>query len=131
MKLSGLVGDKHLGNLLGPLTKMLTGGGGSSGNQGVSSMLDQLRKGGLGGQVDSWLSQGGNEPVKPGDLTRALGKDRMGRIAHQAGLSRRQASKGLAQLLPQVIDKLSPNGALLGGDEILGKLGNLGGLLGR
>jgi uncharacterized protein YidB (DUF937 family) len=91
---------------------------------GLAGILQQLQANGLGEQVQSWISTGANQPVSPEQLSAALGTDVLGQFASQAGVSTQEAGAQLSQMLPQIIDQLTPNGQLP-------DLGNLGGLLGQ
>lgn len=102
-----------------------------SAHGGLAGVLQQLQAGGLGAHADSWVGTGANLPVTGEQLSGALG-GLIGQLANQAGVSHGQASDMLAQLLPQVINHLTPQGQVpqggLGGAADI--LGMLGGLLG-
>lgn len=118
--------------LLAALSGGQGGGGGLGGLAGLAGLVQQLQQGGLAEQVGSWVSTGQNLPVSPEQLQGALGSDLLGQLAGRMGLDAGQAAGPLAQLLPQVIDALTPNGQLpaAGGDlgsllpQVLGKLMN-------
>jgi len=74
--------------------------------------------------VQSWVSTGANQAVSPEQLSAALGTDVMGQFASQAGVSHEEAGAQLSQMLPQIIDRLTPNGQVP-------EAGNLGDLLGQ
>ena len=97
----------------------------SSDGGGISSLLGSLESGGLGDAVSSWLGSGDNASVAPEQLQSALGDDTITKFAEKAGVSGGEASSLLANILPQVVDKLSPDGNLpdAGGlDSMLGQL---------
>lgn len=96
---------------------------------GLQGLLAKLQSGGLGDAVQSWIGTGANQPVSGDQLGSALGPDLMGMIAAQLGGSPAQASGTLADLLPGLIDRLSPKGQLPTSND-LGGLGGLGALLG-
>jgi uncharacterized protein YidB (DUF937 family) len=111
--------DGLLGNALGGLM----GGGGQSQspllrialqllqqNGGVNGVLDKFRQGGYADQADSWQSAGQNMPLSGDALQEVLGAGSIGQIAQQLGMSHGDAAGGLAQMLPQLIDKFTPNG---------------------
>lgn len=93
---------------------------------GLQGLLAKLQSGGLGDAVQSWIGTGANQPVSGDQLGSALGPDLMGMIASQLGGSPAQASGTLADLLPGLIDQLSPKGQLPADND----LGGLGALLG-
>ena len=79
-------------------------------NGGIAGVLDKFRQGGYADQAASWQSTGQNLPISAGALQEVLGSGAIGQIAQQLGLSHGEAAGGLAQVLPQVIDKLTPSG---------------------
>lgn len=125
--------------LLDQLGGMLGQGGGSDaigaiGNLieqhgGLGGLVQQLQNGGLSDIVASWVGTGANLPVSADALQQALGSDRIGQIAASLGLSTDQAAGSLAQLLPQVVDQLTPNGSIEGGGLLEQGLGLLKGKL--
>ena len=79
-------------------------------NGGVAGMLDKFRQGGYADQAASWQSTGQNAPISGSALQEVLGSGAIGQIAQQLGMSHGDAAGGLAQMLPQLIDKFTPNG---------------------
>ena len=79
-------------------------------NGGVAGVLDKFRQGGFANQADSWQSTGENVPISGSALQEVLGSGTIGQIAAQLGLSHGEAAGSLAQMLPQIVDKLTPNG---------------------
>jgi uncharacterized protein YidB (DUF937 family) len=79
-------------------------------NGGIGGIVDKLRQAGYGAQADSWVSTGKNEPISPDALQEVLGREEMGDIASQLGMSDREAAGGLASVLPQLIDQMTPQG---------------------
>jgi uncharacterized protein YidB (DUF937 family) len=116
-------------------------GGGGSGNRvvgaamgllgsagGLEGVMSKLEASGLGDKVQSWIGTGANREISADEVRRALGDEEVGRVAREAGVSEDEAAGGLARMLPEVIDRLSPDGTL----PDVGRLGDaLGGLLGR
>ncbi|MBM4408680.1 MAG: DUF937 domain-containing protein [Chloroflexi bacterium] len=96
---------------------------------GVEGFVNQLKAGGLGGAVDSWVSTGSNQPVEPAKLADALGPNTVNQLASKSGMDVGQLLPMLAGILPMIVDFLTPGGQLPkeGG---VGGLGDLGGLLG-
>jgi uncharacterized protein YidB (DUF937 family) len=82
---------------------------------GLAGLVQQLTRGGLGQQVQSWISTGANANVSGTDITQALGHANVAQIAQQLGLDHGQAGNVLAQVLPHLIDHLTPSGALPAG----------------
>lgn len=119
----GLPGGLDPQMLIGLVGSLLASSG------GLQGLLAKLQSGGLGDAAQSWIGTGANQPVSGDQLGSALGPDLMGTIASQLGGTPAQASGTLAELLPGLIDQLSPKGQLPADNE-LGGLGGLGALLG-
>ena len=79
-------------------------------NGGIDGVLDKFRQGGYANHADSWQSTGQNMPITGSALQEVLGSGAIGQIAQQLGMSHGDAAGGLAQMLPQLIDKFTPNG---------------------
>jgi uncharacterized protein YidB (DUF937 family) len=128
-------GSAVLMQVIGSLLSGQQGGGAGGGLGGLGALLQQLQQGGLGEAAQSWVSTGQNLPVSADQLQAALGGDRIGALAQQVGLDPGDLAGQLAQYLPQVVDRLTPDGQLpagSGGADLGGLLGNvLGGLLKR
>jgi uncharacterized protein YidB (DUF937 family) len=95
------------------------------GSNGLNDLLGQLSSSGLGDQVSSWLSDGGNKSVSADQLSSALNSDTLRQFAEKAGIDIDQASAALAQVLPGLIDKLSPNGKSTSSDALSSLLAGL------
>lgn len=79
---------------------------------GLAGMLDHFRQNGLGHMVDSWISTGHNLPISPDQLSNILGNGQLADLARQLGMSHGDLSSSLSNVLPGVIDKLTPHGQL-------------------
>jgi uncharacterized protein YidB (DUF937 family) len=79
---------------------------------GLSGLVQRFHEKGLGGLVSSWVGTGQNLPVAADQLEHVLGSERVRALAAQAGIPPEIASAHLAQLLPMIVDKLTPNGQL-------------------
>lgn len=79
---------------------------------GLQGLIKTFQDKGLGNEVASWISTGQNMPVTADQILQVIGNDRLQSIAQKFGLSPQTLSSGLAEMLPHVIDKLSPNGQL-------------------
>ena len=103
-----------LGDLLkGGLGGLLAGGAaGSVLSGGLNDLLKQFQNNGHGDAVDSWVGTGPNKEIAPKELSRALGSDQISALVEQTGMSRDELLNGLSQYLPQVIDRLTPQGRL-------------------
>ncbi|MHC2433771.1 YidB family protein [Bradyrhizobium sp. USDA 4451] len=118
--LPGGAGGGGLGDLLkGGLGGLLAGGAaGTVLSGGLGDLLNQLQQKGHGDAANSWVSNGPNKQIAPGDLANALGADQIDSLASQSGMSRDQLLQGLSQYLPDAINHLTPDGRLPSGDEL-------------
>lgn len=78
----------------------------------LGGLVAALEKGGLGPQVQSWLGNGTNMPITEDQLKAVLGNAQLQDLARHAGLPVDEILKLLAQYLPEIVDKASPNGTL-------------------
>lgn len=85
---------------------------------GVTGLLNKLSGSGLQEVVASWVGTGQNKAISPEQVTAGLGSDFMGKIASMAGVSTDQVAPILAKVLPQAVDKLSPQGKMPSEDLI-------------
>ena len=95
---------------------------------GLSGLVVKFHQNGMGDIVSSWIGTGQNLPVSADQIANAFGSGTLGNIASQLGLDPAQVSGQLAQVLPGLIDKLTPHGALPEGG--LGHSGDLADMLG-
>jgi uncharacterized protein YidB (DUF937 family) len=77
---------------------------------GLPGLVQNFQQKGLGDVVSSWVSTGQNLPISADQITHALGSDTVKNLAAKAGISPEQAESQLANVLPGLIDKLTPNG---------------------
>jgi len=94
---------------------------------GLAGLISTFERSGLGGVAASWVGTGANLPISADQLQSVLGNVQLESIARSLGFSPQEASGHMAELLPQVIDKLTPQGTL----PAEGTLGTLLGSLGR
>jgi uncharacterized protein YidB (DUF937 family) len=111
-----LAGNQTPGNdpkamLLQAAMGFLNNSGGQQGG-GLQGLIGTLQNAGLGDAVSSWLGSGANQAVSGEQLQSALGSDQLGQLAESVGLSHGDTANHLAEMLPGIIDKLSPNGQL-------------------
>jgi uncharacterized protein YidB (DUF937 family) len=77
---------------------------------GLGGLLEKFQQNGQGGVINSWIGSGQNQPVQPGQLGTILGPNIIKTLAQSSGLSEEELTKQLSQILPGVVDKLTPNG---------------------
>jgi uncharacterized protein YidB (DUF937 family) len=78
----------------------------------VQGLVAQFEQNGLGSVVQSWVGNGTNQPIDPGQIQQALGPDKINALAAKTGLSPDEITSKLAELLPEAVNKLTPNGAV-------------------
>ena len=97
---------------------------------GLGGLVEKFKEKGLGDIAASWIGTGENLPITAEQLKGVLGNETLGQMASQLGVSGDQLSGQLSGLLPQIIDKLTPNGQVAGGGFDLGQaMGMLQGFL--
>ena len=79
---------------------------------GLGGLLNKLQQGGLGNETKSWVGSGQNQPVSPGQLGSALGPNIMKTVSQMTGISEDDLTKQLSQVLPGLVDKLTPSGRM-------------------
>jgi uncharacterized protein YidB (DUF937 family) len=107
--------NQALGNVLGGSTNPL-----ASGllqmiqNQpgGLQGLVQTFHDKGMGGLVSAWVSTGPNPPITADQVHQVLGSDQVKALAAKAGISPDVAGNAIAQLLPGLVDKLTPNGSV-------------------
>jgi uncharacterized protein YidB (DUF937 family) len=100
-------------------------GGALGGGGGLGGLLEKLQQGGLGNQTRSWVEPGQNESISATQVRDALGDDTVNEVAARAGVSREEAADGLAGLLPQLVDRLTPEGRVPDENQLRGMLSGL------
>jgi uncharacterized protein YidB (DUF937 family) len=98
--------------------KFLQGGG-------LQKILGGLKQEGMGDKADSWVAGGPNKPITAQELTKVVGTEEIEQIAKQAGASPQETEQVLAQALPEVVNKVTPEGQVpdqASLDQMLGQL---------
>jgi uncharacterized protein YidB (DUF937 family) len=86
---------------------------------GLKGLVERFRQGGLEEIVKSWIGTGPNKPISPNQLQQALGPETVDGLSRETGLPRDDLLSQLSRLLPEVIDRLSPNGKLPNDEDLL------------
>ena len=129
--LGGIIGSlSNNPQLLQAITGMLANDGSHG---GLGGLMAKFQQAGLGDVIGSWVGSGENRPISGDQVSQALGPDTISDLAAKLGLNNGDAAGQLSQILPGLIDKLTPHGqAPAGGLGNSGDLmGMLGGLLGK
>jgi uncharacterized protein YidB (DUF937 family) len=79
---------------------------------GLQGLVQSFHDKGMGGTVSSWVSSGPNSPITADEIHQVLGSDQVKALAAKAGISPDAAGSAIAQLLPGLVDRLTPNGAV-------------------
>ncbi len=123
------MGATDLGNVLGSLLNQKQGGGFNKStlliallpivlgyiqkNGGLSGVLAKFNSNGLGNQAQSWMSvDANNDGIDAADVQRLFGNDEIDTICQQTGASQEDVCQGIAELLPQVVNDLTPHGSV-------------------
>lgn len=105
-------GDHHLlESVIGMLTDPQTGG--------LSGLVEKVAASGLGDQVASWVGTGNNLPITAEQIQEVLGSSFVQGLAQKMGINTTDVAGSLASLLPQVVDKLTPDGQVPANNQLL------------
>ena len=77
---------------------------------GIDGLVKKFQQSGLGDLAASWVGTGENKSILPDQLASILGKDQISALAQQAGIPESQGASVLSQILPAMVDKLTPDG---------------------
>jgi uncharacterized protein YidB (DUF937 family) len=122
---SALSGGDKKDNMMSTVMGLLGGTG------GLNNLISQFGAKGLGDVIGSWVGTGKNLPVSPEQLQSVLGSDQIKNIASKLGISTNEVTSQLSNLLPQAVDKLTPDGKVPEGDIMSKGMDMLGGLFGK
>ncbi|HSU53219.1 MAG TPA: YidB family protein [Candidatus Dormibacteraeota bacterium] len=92
------------GALLGALSALIANSG------GLSGLIKKFQQNGLGEHVQSWIGHGENKPLTAQHVNQVFGADQIQQVAQQTGTQPAQASGLIAGILPQIVNKLTPQG---------------------
>ena len=79
---------------------------------GLQGMMTKFNQAGLGGVFSSWVGTGQNQPITSEQIQQILGSDQVKALAGQLGMDPAQISRLMAEQLPKVVDKLTPEGKI-------------------
>lgn len=122
---SALGGGEKKDDLMSSITQLLGGQG------RLQNLISQFDSKGLGDIIGSWVGTGQNKFISPDQLQNVLGSDVLGGIASKLGLNVNDLSSQLSNLLPGVVDKLTPEGKVPEGNIMSQASDLLGGLFGK
>lgn len=131
--LIGLLAAKAATGGFGDLGSLLRGGGSAAGSSaspappsvgvqpeagpggllgGLGGLLHQFQQNGQGQVAQSWVGTGSNQPATPDQIHQAIGPDMIKDLAQKMGISEQDVASRLSQELPEVVDKLTPQGRM-------------------
>ncbi len=99
-----------MASLQNALGGAMAGGPGTIVSGGLGQLIGRLQQNGLNDVASSWLGNGSNKPISPGDVENAAGSDTLDVLAKEIGVSRSELLQRLTAELPQTVDHLTPQG---------------------
>jgi uncharacterized protein YidB (DUF937 family) len=99
-----------VGSIANALKKLLPGDGN---DLNIGALVSQFGSGDLASMVGSWLGDGANEAIGGANIADVLGSDKVASFASELGIDSDKASSGLADMIPELINKNSSGGSLL------------------
>jgi uncharacterized protein YidB (DUF937 family) len=101
------------------------------GQGGLNGLISQFASKGLGDVIGSWVGTGNNLPISAEQIQSVLGADTVKNLASKLGMDSGALTSQLSNLLPQAVDKLTPEGKVPEGDIMSKGMDMLGGLFGK
>ncbi len=92
---------------------------------GLQGLVQNFHNNGLGEIAQSWVGSGQNTPISADQIHQVLGSDQVKTLAEKAGISPDMAGGAIAQMLPGIIDKLTPNGQMPAHNSVMDMVGGL------
>lgn len=110
---------------LGGFLQQVMGGEAPPANQvsaaasgGLGALLQRFEQNGYGNVVNSWIGQGQNQQISPDELHEALGPQAVNDLSQHTGVPRNELLSQLAQALPGIVDRLTPQGRIPNQQEV-------------
>jgi uncharacterized protein YidB (DUF937 family) len=105
--LGGLLANPQV---LQTILGMMGGQQGQGGLGGLGGLIGMMQNKGLGDVASSWVGTGQNMPISADQLQNVLGSDMLGQLAGKLGMSQGDAASSLSQMLPDIVNQMTPNG---------------------
>jgi uncharacterized protein YidB (DUF937 family) len=86
---------------------------------GLANLVNICHQRGLGDVVNSWISTGRNLPITAEQVRTVLGSSEVQGLAARAGIDPEAAEAAIAEILPRLVDKATPNGQIPETGELL------------
>ena len=119
--IAGAVGGQEQNSVISQVMGLINNPNGG----GLAGLLEQFKAGGLGHLADSWVGTGQNLPISAEQVQGVLGSERVQQMAAKVGISPEMLSGQLAKLLPQAVDKVTPDGTVPDAGTLQQGLGGL------
>jgi uncharacterized protein YidB (DUF937 family) len=131
--LTSLGGQKGAAGGLSSILKLFGGQGGQGGQngqsaQGLQGLVSGLTSNGMADQVKSWVGQGDNKPVTAAEVREHVDPAMLNQVAEQAHMTPEQVSENVAKVLPEMVNKATPEGQVPAQDPFAKGLGMLQGM---
>jgi uncharacterized protein YidB (DUF937 family) len=104
--LDGLIGGIVGGGMATAMNQILEKHG------GLQGVVNEFERNGFGPTVQSWVGTGPNQAITPAGVNQVLGADLLQQLSAKTGMSVSELTQKLAQVLPQAVDKLTPEGVI-------------------
>ena len=88
---------------------------------GLNALTQNFEQNGLGHIISSWIGNGENAPITPGQISSVLGSDCVTNLAKKAGISQETVTQYLSKSLPGLVDALTPNGKVGGTNDLMSR----------
>lgn len=113
--LGSVMGGGGGNSALSPILAEILGGGQTASGQqvaqpGLMGLIERFTQAGHGNAVNSWVSNGPNQPIEPGALQNVFGQNQVNQWSQQTGMAPNDLLGQLAQFLPHAINTMTPNG---------------------
>ncbi len=119
-------GGAQQSQMVQSLAKMFLQPGANGASNGLANIVSQFQNSGLDDVMASWIGTGANKSISAEQVQQAMGAEQVAQIAKQVGVSTSEAPNMLAQILPDLINQITPNGKM--DDQMIGQI--LNGLMG-
>lgn len=124
--LSGLLGSLLSGGNTSQQSGLMSAVAGLvTGNGGIGGLMQKFSGAGLGDLMKGWVGTGPNPPATAQNMEQVFGASQLQEIAQKTGIDPSQISGHIAQILPQLVDKLTPHGQPVEGEQLQGGLASL------
>ena len=89
-------------------------------NGGMGAVLKRFQAQGYGKQARSWIAPGDNQPLDEAAVEQVVGQADIAQMAERLGVPPEDVKQAFAEIMPEMVDQLSPQGELPAqADEVL------------